>query len=718
MMTHVHIEDADRRLTFYLAMEEYLARHLADIVPPGAGGRREAFFLWQVAPTVIYGRNQVPEAEVNMEWCKAHGVDLVRRKSGGGCVWSDWGNIMFSYVSDGVDVGWTFDSCLQRIVLALRKLGVNAERSGRNDIMVEGKKVSGNAFFLLPKSSIVHGTLLFSSDFEAMSNALTPPQCKIRSKGVSSVRQRVANLKDHVPWGMEEFKRRLVAELKGTDGTELALNEKDMDGIREVEESYLDPVFKEGRRHGYTVSRSGRMEGVGDVCVEFDMDGKGIRACRMSGDFFPLRQGLDEALTDAFAGKDELAASKADLPFGDYVMGLTAGLFRSVAFPGVQEDEETTNNKDNNMEENLKKTCLYDSHVSLGAQMSPFGGFIMPIQYKGIKDEHIAVRTDVGMFDVSHMGEVFVSGPESKKFINHIFTNDISALEPGKIVYGMMLYPDGGTVDDLLVYKMAAEDEYLLVINAANDEKDTKWIMDNVSGYDATVRHASERWGQIALQGPKAEDMLVRVMGIEDARALSFYTFLETTWHGRPAIVSRTGYTGEDGFEIYTSPEGTLEAWNLFLEAGVQPCGLGCRDTLRFEAGLPLYGDELSAEITPVMAGLGMFCKLDKEGGFIGRDVLADQKANGCARKLVGIEVHDKAIPRAGYPVELEDGTQVGVVTTGYHSISLDKSLCFALVGAEHSKLGTPLWVHIRKKVFPGEVVKKRFYQTNYKHNQ
>lgn len=370
------------------------------------------------------------------------------------------------------------------------------------------------------------------------------------------------------------------------------------------------------------------------------------------------------------------------------------------------------------MEENLKKTCLYDSHVALGAKMSPFGGFIMPIQYKGIKEEHIAVRTDVGMFDVSHMGEVFVSGPDATKFVNHIYTNDVSSLEPGKILYGMMLYPDGGTVDDLLVYKMSAGNEFLLVVNAANDEKDTKWIMDNAKGFDVEIRHESDIWGQIALQGPHAEDCLVKVLGIEEARKLCFYEFIETTWNGLRTIVSRTGYTGEDGFEIYTTPKGTVEQWDLFLKAGVQPCGLGCRDTLRFEAGLPLYGDELSDKISPVVAGLSMFCKLDKEGGFIGRDAIADQKANGVERKLVGIEVHDKAIPRAGYPVELEDGTEVGVVTTGYHSISLDKSICFALVKKEYSKLGTPLWVHIRKKTFPGEVVKKRFYQTNYKQNQ
>ena len=199
-----------------------------------------------------------------------------------------------------------------------------------------------------------------------------------------------------------------------------------------------------------------------------------------------------------------------------------------------------------------------------------------------------------------------------------------------------------------------------------------------------------------------------------DAAKLTFYTFKDFEDAGTRVIISRTGYTGEDGFEIYAAPGLIVKYWDAFLKAGVVPCGLGCRDTLRFEAGLPLYGDELTPEISPVAAGFSMFCKLDKDE-FIGKEAIADQKANGTKMKLVGIELQDKAIPRAGYPVELEDGTEVGVVTTGYHSISLSKSICFALVKREYGALDAPLSVRIRKKVFPGKVVKKRFYQTNYK---
>lgn len=366
------------------------------------------------------------------------------------------------------------------------------------------------------------------------------------------------------------------------------------------------------------------------------------------------------------------------------------------------------------MEDNLKKTCLYDSHVALGAKMSPFAGFMMPIQYSSITEEHNAVRHAVGMFDVSHMGEIFVSGPDAEKFVNHIFTNEIRGFEPGKVLYGMMLHPDGGVVDDLLVYREFEPDHFLLVVNAANIDKDYEWILAQTAGYDVKVVNDSDNWGQIAVQGPGAEKVVTEVLGLAEAAELTFYTYYEAQWNGHRMVVSRTGYTGEDGFELYTTCEDIKEIWKKLLDNGVAPCGLGCRDTLRFEAGLPLYGDELSDTITPIEAGLGMFCKLDKEE-FIGKDVVAKQKAEGTERKLVGIELEDKAIPRATYPVETEDGTQVGVVTTGYHSISLEKSICFAMVQTAYSKLDTPLWIRIRKKVFPGKVVKKRFYQTNYK---
>ena len=355
-----------------------------------------------------------------------------------------------------------------------------------------------------------------------------------------------------------------------------------------------------------------------------------------------------------------------------------------------------------------KRTCLYDKHVKQGALISPFGGFDMPIQYSTIIDEHQAVRTDCGVFDVSHMGEVTVKGADAERYVQHIFTNDVSKIDAGQILYGMMLYDNGGTVDDLLVYKMA-ENDFLLVINAANIDKDWEWMQKQSEGFNIELLNRSEDYGQIAVQGPNAETVVEEVLGIA-CKELTFYT-VKTIGN---VIVSRTGYTGEDGFEIYASHNYICDCWDKLMESGrCKPCGLGCRDTLRFEVGLPLYGDELSADISPVMAGLSMFCKLDKEE-FVGKNALVDQKTNGVAQKLVGIELEGKAIPRHGYTV-LKDGEPVGEVTTGYHSISTDKSVCMALVKAEYGKLGTPLEVQIRKKTFPGVVVKKRFYDKHYK---
>lgn len=356
-----------------------------------------------------------------------------------------------------------------------------------------------------------------------------------------------------------------------------------------------------------------------------------------------------------------------------------------------------------------KKTCLYDKHVALGALMSPFGGFDMPIQYSGIVDEHQAVRQACGVFDVSHMGEVLITGNDAERYVNHIFTNNVADVPAGKILYGMMCYEDGGVVDDLLVYKKG-ENDFFLVINAANIDKDWAWIQEQAKDYDVQLEHQSDMYGELAIQGPDSELVMKEVLGI-DGSDLTFYTFKQIG----DIIVSRTGYTGEDGFEVYAAPLYINECWDKLMASGrCKPCGLGCRDTLRFEVGLPLYGDELSADITPIMAGLGIFVKLDK-AEFIGKDALAKQKADGPAKKIVGIELADKAIPRHGYTVLNMEGEPIGDVTTGYHTISTDKSVCMALIDTTYAKLDTDVQIQIRKKVFPGKVVKKQFYNKSYK---
>ena len=363
------------------------------------------------------------------------------------------------------------------------------------------------------------------------------------------------------------------------------------------------------------------------------------------------------------------------------------------------------------MEENLIKTCLHDRHVKQGALMSPFGGFDMPIQYDNIPQEHNAVRQNVGVFDVSHMGEVRVTGPDAYNFINHIFVNDVTGAPDGQIFYGMMCYENGGTVDDLLVYKVN-DQEYFLVINASNIAKDVEWINQNAVNYDVVIENQSDYYGEVAVQGPKAEETIERVLNLE-VKEIPFYNFKKFTVGDEEIIVSRTGYTGEDGFEIYGSHNYIQNVWDRLMEAGVQPCGLGCRDTLRFEVGLPLYGDELSPEISPIEASLSMFVKLDKPE-FIGKEALAKQKTEGVSRRIVGLELDGNAIPRHGYPVEVE-GKQVGEITTGYRSISTGKSVAMAMIDKPYDKLGTKVDVRIRKKTFPATVIKKRFYDKSYK---
>lgn len=357
-----------------------------------------------------------------------------------------------------------------------------------------------------------------------------------------------------------------------------------------------------------------------------------------------------------------------------------------------------------------KRTCLYERHCQAGALIQPFGGFDMPIQYTSIIDEHNAVRQHCGVFDVSHMGEIVVTGPDAEKYVNHIFTNEITDAPIHKIYYGMMLYPDGGTVDDLLVYKMAPN-HFFIVVNAANIDKDDAWMREQAHGFEITLDNKSDYYGQLAVQGPESPGVMEEVLKIPCSE-LVFYTCKTLEIDGEEVIVSRTGYTGEDGFEIYGSTGFIVKQWDLLMASHrCVPCGLGCRDTLRFEVGLLLYGDELSKDISPVMAGLSMFCKLDKPE-FIGKEALVEQKTNGVAQRLRGIELDDKAVPRHGYTV-LKDGKPVGVVTTGYRLISVDKSCAVALVDSS-LKLGDRVEILIRRKTFPGTIVKKKFYDKHY----
>jgi aminomethyltransferase len=359
----------------------------------------------------------------------------------------------------------------------------------------------------------------------------------------------------------------------------------------------------------------------------------------------------------------------------------------------------------------LKRTPLFPIYAGHGARVIDFGGWELPVQFSGIQKEHDAVRQAAGLFDVSHMGEVKVTGSDSLAFLQKLTTNDVSKLEAGQCQYSFMCYPSGGVVDDLLVYKLA-EHDYMLVINASNIDKDLEWMEQNRSG-SVELSNLSDDMAMLALQGPHAEQILRRLTEapVQDLKAFRFLADVDVA--GINALVSRTGYTGEDGFELYTSKDDAAVLWKLLLDAGeldgLIPAGLGARDTLRFEARLPLYGQELSADITPLEAGLNYFVKLDK-GEFIGRDALAQQKITGLPRKLVGIEMIERGIPRPHYPVHA-DGKLIGEVTTGTQSPTYKTNVGLALVDAAYSAPGTELQVEIRGALVKAKVVPTPFYK-------
>ncbi len=358
----------------------------------------------------------------------------------------------------------------------------------------------------------------------------------------------------------------------------------------------------------------------------------------------------------------------------------------------------------------IKKTSLYEEHIRSGATMVDFASFLMPIQYTSISAEHHAVRNDVGMFDVSHMGEIVVIGKEATAFIESIFTNTIINASEGSCTYGLLCYPTGGVVDDLIVYKYSPF-KYLLVVNASNTDKDYAWLKANQGVYDVVIENVSGSYSQIALQGPNARTVFAKI--INHPITLSFYTFSEETLWDETIIVSATGYTGEDGVEIYGSHAVILRLWQLLRdEYHVTLCGLGCRDTLRFESNMPLYGHEIDSTITPLEAGLSFAVKLDKP--FIGRDALVEQQQKGLPRKVVGLELLDKGIIRNPYKVFYQ-GKEVGYITTGYLSPSLNKPLGLALIQSEASKIGTLVEVEVRNKRLQAIVRNKKFYQKKNK---
>lgn len=365
-------------------------------------------------------------------------------------------------------------------------------------------------------------------------------------------------------------------------------------------------------------------------------------------------------------------------------------------------------------ETTLKQTPLYDTHLKYGGKVIDFGGWALPVQYSGIIEEHEAVRNNAGLFDVSHMGEVMVEGKDAESYINYLVSNDVTKVKINQAQYSVLCYPDGGAVDDLLVYKLADE-KYLVVVNASNTDKDFAWMQEHLKG-DVTISNISDEVGQVAIQGPKAEAILQKLTETDLSQIAGFYFAQNVNVDGvTDILVSRTGYTGEDGFELYLAADKVAELWDKLLEAGkedgLKPCGLGARDTLRFEAKLPLYGQELSKDINGLEAGMGFAIKVAKESDFIGKDALAKLKEEGIKRKIVGLEITGRGIARHDYKVFSTSGEEIGTVTTGTHSPTLKKSLALALVPTEYTQVGTEVKIEIRNKQVDAVVVKSPFYK-------
>ncbi len=411
------------------------------------------------------------------------------------------------------------------------------------------------------------------------------------------------------------------------------------------------------------------------------LESKGLEGVRVART--PSDEGLTEALCELFAGR--------------------APVLKSQAF---SEQEPPLKQA-----ESMRKTPLHEAHVAAGARLVDFSGWSMPVQYSGVIAEHMAVRTAAGLFDVSHMGEAEIRGAQALEFLQFVTSNDVSRLKPGRAHYTALTTPQGTVVDDLLIY-MRGESEYLLVLNAANTNKDVSWLVEHAARFDVEVHDASGEWCQLALQGPQAAKIMERLLP-ERLTKLRYFRFVETELAGVTSVISRTGYTGEDGFEIYAPWSAGPSLWRTILEAGepdgAVPVGLGARDSLRLEAKLALYGNDIDETTTLIEADLGWIVKLDK-GDFLGREVLAAQSERGVERKLVGFEMEGRGIARHGYPVTC-GSARVGHVTSGSFAPFLKKNIGLAYVPVELEAIGSELHVEIRGRQEAARVVATPFYR-------
>ncbi len=376
----------------------------------------------------------------------------------------------------------------------------------------------------------------------------------------------------------------------------------------------------------------------------------------------------------------------------------------------------------------LRRTPLYEEHLSLGAKMVPFAGWEMPVQFTGVIAEHQAVRTHCGIFDVSHMGEVFFEGAEAEAALQHLTCNDLSRLGDGQAQYSAILNPAGGVVDDVIIYRLNSE-HFLVCVNASNAERDYAWFCDH-NRHDVEIRNDSSKFGQIAVQGPRAAEITNQLLflsgltkpgaiGAQELSDLKPFEFLAREYEGAVIYIARTGYTGEDGFEIFCPTELTTPLWKTFVESshGVIPAGLGARDSLRLEVCYPLHGHELSEDISALESGLGWIVKFEKKCDFIGREALEKEKEGGIKRKLVGFEVLDNGIAREGSEIFVDGSEQVGFVTSGTKTPTVGKAIGMALVDRQYTELDTELTIQVRSRGLKARIVKKPFYKRSKGNN-
>ena len=356
----------------------------------------------------------------------------------------------------------------------------------------------------------------------------------------------------------------------------------------------------------------------------------------------------------------------------------------------------------------MRKTPLYKSHVALGAKMVPFAGFEMPVQYTGVVREHLAVRHQAGLFDVSHMGEIMVSGPQAVDLIQYVFSNDIKRLDIGQAQYGYMPNAKGGIIDDLIVYRIDNQ-SYLLVVNAANVEKDWNWLVTHNKAFGSSLQNQSDQWSLLALQGPQATSLLTKLTDTDIGSIPSYHFDYGKVAGVNRVLISATGYTGSGGYELYIQNKGVEKVWNSLIESGAEPCGLAARNTLRVEMGYCLYGNDIDDTTSPISAGLSWCTSFSKD--FLSKNQIEKEKVTGILRKRVGFILNERGIPRQGYALTDESGNDIGIVTSGTQSPSLKKGIGLGYVDQNQAAVGNTIYVIVRNKQIPATITSFPFYR-------